>query len=320
MSTSASYDFNIQRDNIIKRAYQLINVYGFDDSVSTNDNNYAIDILNGMLKVWQVEGINLWKRKIGYLFTELNVASYDLGSVSGAENATNTYVSTTLSSDAALGASTVSLTSTTGMSASDFIGIELNDGSRQWTTISGSPGSPTTLVATLTAAASSGNTVITYTTKINRPLKLITGITIDLDSTNQTAAEMAPISHDEYLTIPVKSTAGKPNNFHYSKQLDNSLPYTGKLYLYPRPNNVNHIISFSYLDSIQDMDSSTNDLDLPQEWIYPVIVNLATELAYAYGKFQELQVLEPKAQQLKEIVKYSDADDEPITFHLKRKY
>ncbi len=314
MSTSNSYNYSQTRDQLITKAFQLINVYAVGATPSSDDISYANDILNMMIKTWQAEGIKLWKRKIGYLFTALDTASYQLGSVSGANHCSGTYVATTLSSTASLGASSVALTSVTGMSASDFIGIELDDGTRQWTTISGSPStSSTSLAATLTGAASSGNTVITYTSKINRPLEVIRGTIIDLDSSS-TETQLDKISHDDYFNLPVKTTAGKANNFYYDRVINNSLPYTGVLYLYPRPNNVAHIVAFTYLDGLQDFDSSSDDADFPQEWYYPIVVNLAAELGLHYGKFAELEKIDPKARELKEIVKGFDGDDENLSF------
>src|SRR5574338_11292 len=116
MATSGSYNYNITRDELVLKAFQKINVYSLDDttsSISSEDLSYGVTMLNLLVKSWQAEGIKLWKRKLAYLFTELNEASYQLGSVSGADHCTTSYVSTTLSAAASSGASTVALTSVT---------------------------------------------------------------------------------------------------------------------------------------------------------------------------------------------------------------
>lgn len=319
MATSGSYNYNLQRDAIITMAFQLINVYGFDDTVSSNDNAYAVKVLNAMTKMWEVEGVKLWKRRIGYLFTADATHTYYLGSVSGANHCTNTYVKTTISADEAASQTVLSLTSTTGMTAADNIGIELDDGTRQWTTIvSVDSSTQVTITTALTGAAASGNTVVTYTSKINRPLKVIRGTTLDLNTNTET--QMAMISHDQYFNTPVKSTAGTPNNMYYDKILGNSLPYTGTLYVFPEPNDVDKIITFSYLDGIQDFDGATDDMDMPQEWLYPLVYNLACQLAVAYGKFEELQALRPEAQAFKQVLMDADSDDEPLRISVKRRH
>lgn len=321
MATSGSYDFTLNRDAIITLAFQLINVYALDETVSNTDTTFANNILNGIVKLWQTEGTKLWKRRIGYVFTALNDYSYEVGSPSGADHCTNTYVSTTISSDEAASQTVLSLTSTSGMTASDFIGIELDSGTRQWTTIvSVDSSTQVTITTALTGAAASGNTVVTYTSKLNRPLKIIRATVLDLNTLTET--QMQAIGFDAYFNMPLKTTSGSPNNFYYDKLTNNAIPSTGTLYLFPRPNNVDKIISFSYLDSIQDFDSSSNNADFPQEWLYPLAYNLAVELCPIYGKIQELQTLQPKADAFKAMINNFDSDSEDlnITFNPKRYY
>lgn len=234
MATSGSYNFALTRNNLITRAFQLINVYGFSATVQTNDLNYAADLLNSLIKQWQAEGIKLWKRRTAFLFPALNDYNYSIG-LSG-DHCTNTYVKTTISANEASSQTVLSLTSTTGMTAADNIGIELDNGTRFWTTIvSVDSAVQVTITTGITGAAASGNTVVTYTSKINRPLRIIQANSLDFDS-NNSETTMQPISHDEFFSYPSKSTGGKPCVFYYDKQLS-----SGVLNLFPRPNNVNQI-------------------------------------------------------------------------------
>lgn len=319
MSTSGSYDFTLNRDAIITLAYQLINVYDLDATPSSTDITFASVLLNGLIKIWETEGVHLWKRRIAYVFPAKNDASYELGSVSGADHCTNSYVSTTISSNEAALQTVISLTSTTGMTVADFIGIELDAGTRQWTTIvSVDSATQVTITTAIATAAAAGNTVLTYTSKINRPLKVLRGTVIDLDNTNLNETTISPISYDAYFNLPIKSTGGSPNNFYYDKLMSNAMPHTGTLYVFPRPNNVNKIISISYLDSIQDFDGSTNNADMPQEWLYPLAYNLACELAIPFGKLQEIQIIQPKADAFKQTLQNFDSDTESLKISYKR--
>lgn len=321
MPTSGNYNFTLNRDGIITLAFQLINVYDLQDTPSTTDINFAANLLNGIVKVWETEGIKLWKRKQGYLFPALNQSSYQLGSISGSDNCTNSYIATTIAVAAANNASTIALTSVTGMAVNDNIGIELDNGIRYWTTITAiNTGTKViTLANNITNTAAVNNTVITYTTKLNRPLQLINATVLDLKS-NNTESLIQLIGHDEYKAFPVKNTAGKPNNIYYDKQINNALPYSGTLYLFPTPNLVSWIITFEYLDSIQDFTNSTDTMDLPQEWLYPLAFGLAVELGYAYGKFIELEKIEPHAQQLKQALMNFDSDTESLQIRLNNDY
>lgn len=305
--------FNLNKQAIITRALQTINVIDLNATPDDDEYTYASDILNLMIKKWEALGMNLWKRRLGYLFTADSDNTYSLGT--SGDHCTNSYVKTTLSAAEAAGQTTLSVTSSSGMAASDYVGIELTDGTRQWTTISSVPDSTSIIVnAALTGAAASGNTVVAYTSKINRPLRIIRATRLNLDTNTET--QLTCIGHDEYFNTPVKTQEGAPNNLYYDRLISGSTPYTGTLYLFPTPNDVNDVIVFSYQESLADITNTTDYADFPQEWGYALIINLACELAYHYGKYQELQMLQPKADKELEIVQRFDSDDAPIDINL----
>lgn len=323
MATSGSYDFTLNRDSLYLLAYQAINIYDEDATtadLTTGHKNLANNIFNGLTKAWQNEGIKLWKRRIGYVFTAYGQHNYELGNVTNANHCTTSYHSRTLTASKATNATVLAVSSTTGMTANDFVGITLDSGIRFWTTIvSVDTTTQITITTGLTSAATSGNILVTYTSKFNRPLRILNANTLNLSSSYKTESTMSLISHDEYFKFPIKNTPGDPNNFYYDRQLNNTLPYTGTLKVYPEPNNVNTIMSIEFLDGIQDMDASTDNTDFPQEWIYPLAINLAAELAWFYGKFTELQQIQPKADALKLGMSLSDSDDAAMTFSISTK-
>jgi hypothetical protein len=306
MSTSGSYNFALDRDTIIKRAMHLANVVNMNQAVRADDQAFAVVMLQSMIKLWQAEGIQLWNRRQGTIFPAYQDEKYALSNTG--DHSANTYVSTTLSAAEALGQTILSVTSSAGMTAADAVGIQLDDSTRQWTTIvSVDSSTQITVTASLTAAAASGNTLVTYTSKIaDRPLRILDMRTVDLDA-NSNSVSMNIIGYDEYFNIPVKSTDGRPLNFYYDKLLD-----AGQLYLFPRPDNVNVLLEFTYHEAIEDVDNGTDSMDFPTEWTLPLIYGLASELCVAYGKFQELQVIEGKAQMYKAIVRDFDNDEAPL--------
>jgi hypothetical protein len=298
--------FNLNKSAIITRALQMINAISLDATASYEEIAFASDILNLMIKKWEAQGVNIWKRRLGYLFPDYNTASYSLGSAG--DNAALSYIQTTVSSGTG---TSLTVDDDTDISSGDYIGIELDDGTRQWTTVNGAPAANViTLTDALTDTVSDGNTVITYTTKITRPLKILRATIKDLSNNSET--KMGGLSYDEYFDMPLKSTLGRSNNYYYDKLLVGSTPYTGTLYLYPTPNSVNQIMVFSYQESLSDMTNSTDYAEFPQEWIYALIINLACELAFPYGKTQELQLLLPKAQAELDIAQLHDSDDTPL--------
>ena len=291
MSTSGSYDFTLSRNNIVKRAYNFIGIYNAADTIESQDQDIALDLLNMMIKSWQAETRSQWNRQTATLFTAYQSNQYNL-SLTG-DHCTKSYKSTTITPAEASGQTVISLASTTGMTAGDYIGIQLDGGTRQWTTIVTVDSSvQVTITAALTGAAASGNTVVTYTTKINRPLEIFTANWKRLSADTETPMEQ--VLYEEYQYIPDKVTDGAPNCYMYDAQLT-----TGKLYLWPRPNDVDYIINFSYQESTEDFDAQANNADFPQEWELALVVNLSALLAFPNGRFPEMDKIQMQADKLK---------------------
>ncbi len=306
MARSGSYNFALDRDTIIKRAMQLVNLININQTARGADQDYAIDIFQSLIKLWQAEGIQLWNRRQATLFTAYQDEQYSISHTG--DHCANSYVNTTLSAAEALGQTVLSVTSSAGMIAADNIGIELDDRSRQWTSIvSVDSATQITVLASLTAAAASGNTLIAYTSKIaDRPLRILDARTVDLDN-NKIALSMEMIGYDQYFNITDKRSDGRPLNFYYDKLLD-----AGVMYLYNRPDNVNELVEFTYHEAMEDVDSATDALDFPTEWTLPLIYGLGAELCIAFGKFEEFKTIKPLADEYKKIVREFDNDEEPL--------
>ncbi len=306
MARSGSYNFALDRDTIVKRAMQLVNLININQTARGADHAYAVDIFQSMIKMWQAEGIQLWNRKQATLFPIYQDNQYSISHTG--DHCANTYVDTTISANEALGQTILSVTSSTGMTAADAIGIELDDNTRQWTTIvSVNSATNITVTAPLTAAAAAGNTIISYISKIaDRPLRILDARSIDLNN-SKASVPMEIVGYDQYFNIPMKTSDGRPNNFFYDKLLD-----AGVLYLYPRPNNVNELVEFTYHESIEDVDSPTDSMDFPTEWTLPLIYGLATELCIAFGKFEQLPIIKGMADEYKKLVREFDNDEEPF--------
>lgn len=63
MARSNSFDFNVTRDELIKAAFRLIGVGHRGESVPADEINDAAEALSLMLKGWQADGLQLWKRE-----------------------------------------------------------------------------------------------------------------------------------------------------------------------------------------------------------------------------------------------------------------
>ena len=175
MATSGSQDFKLTRDNLIKLSFQAAGIYDIRSTIPADELNAAADILNAMIKHWQAENIFLWNRKEATLFTAKDTNKYNLGSAG--THATASYVSTQINGALSAGATTIVVDSTTNMNAADQFGVEITDGTREWTTITSVDSSTQITVPALTGAVADNAYAVAYTTKINRPLLLLTSLT-----------------------------------------------------------------------------------------------------------------------------------------------
>lgn len=81
---------------------------------------------------------------------------------------------------------------------------------------------------------------------------------------------MERISRDTYLSIPSKTTTGRPTQFFIDRQI------TPQIKVWPLPENSTDILVFDCLTRIQDADTFTDTIEVPFRF-YPC---LAAGLAY----------------------------------------
>ena len=270
MTTSNSVDFSVTRDNLITLAYQHVGVVGDGETASADQITEGALLLNMLVKARQADGMPLWALKRGFILPLTGVSSMTMGS----SHAVTTYVTTTLTADSAATDTTLTVTSITGISTAHVIGIELDDGTVDWTTVNGAPSGTTVTITTgVTTAASSGNRIYTYATtnRVTRPLKILhANILTPADDLGQ---PIRVITRDEYFSLNNRTLATGPNTLFYDPQL------TGVVYFWPRFTTGTEIIEFTYHRPFEDFDATGDTPDFPQHWY----MALMTELAWALG-------------------------------------
>lgn len=88
-------------------------------------------------------------------------------------------------------------------------------------------------------------------------------------------------SRKQYLEQPNKTIDSVPVAFYYDPQST-----TGTLYLWPRPSTAtasDFTVRLTYLRRMDDFDGSSDDADLPQEWLQALTLTLAEALALKYA-------------------------------------
>jgi hypothetical protein len=278
MTVGTTNTFSQNRNQIINRAMAAIGVRTDQRALTASEISEASDELNIMIKSWKTKDY-LWKTTEGTLFLVNGQASYKLDGSTA--NATENYSSTTTTADAAAGATSIVVTSASGFTIGYFIGVVQDNNTILWTTIINVVGLTITLNDALTYAATSGNNVYAYQTKINRP-ELINSLRVRTSTGSDLPTVV--LSRDSYFNIPVKTNPARPNQFYYDKQLG-----YGKIYLWPTPNSVSDTVNFTFQKMFFDIDSAATDPDFPIEWVDPIVLNLALRLARIKGKSQEFR-------------------------------
>lgn len=308
MSTSGTVTFRTTRDDIINGALRLIGAVDPENTAgaTTTQITNAAQALNLMVKSWEAVGLQVWERKYGIVFPQTSQSIFVLGGPGPAGDHAclstplgSGFVQTTLASSAASGASTISVASTTGglstagvtatsITSAYNIGIQLDGGTVQWTTVNGAPsGTTVTLSATLTGAASAGNYVYCYQTKLVRPLRILDAFVRQNAGSNDIPSRI--ISKDEYNRFGNKTSAGTPVQLAYDVQANQ-----GHLYIYPRFLSPTQVLYIEFTKPIEDFTTSSDDYDMPQEWGETLKYNLAYRIAPEY------EVAKDKYSQIRE--------------------
>lgn len=305
MATSGTVTFKIDRDTLIKSALRLCGAIDPENtaSVTATMTSNASEALNMLVKTWETSGIQLWEKRYAVVFPQKSQASYILGGPGpGGDHAclstplgsgfvTATVVSQTGTS---LTLSTISTTGTVGVPSISIatgwnIGIQQPSGSIYWTTVNGAPvGNVVTLTTSSGTNATSGAYVFAYQTKLFRPLRITDGFV--RQQANQNDVPCMIIPRENYNRFGNKSSSGTSIQLMYDPQLT-----SGALYVYPTPVDPTAILYIEIQKPIDDFNSSTDDYDLPQEWVEALKYNLALRIAPEYGVPRE------KYDQIKEL-------------------
>lgn len=294
MATSGTYTFSRNRDQLLTRALRLSGAIGSGDTPDSQTITDAAEALNGMVKHWQATGIHIWRTTEATIFLQANQVRYTLSSTS-TDHATESFTETTLSAAAADGASTISVTSATGIATTYNIGVQVDDGTIHWTTVNGAPsGTTVTLTAALDDSAASGSRVYVYQTKLVRPLKIISGRRYNFASAIDTPVN--EFDRIEYQELPNKTSTGVVNGFYYDRR--GGANSSGYLYIWQPSTAIEDALKVTVARPIQDFSAAGDDADLPQECTEAIVWNLAANLAIEYdAPDAKLARLQDKATQ-----------------------
>lgn len=287
MTTSLSWNFSMTAAQVIQAAYEDLGILAPGVSPSTSQSTRALNRLNSLVKQWQgnsdlAPSLKIWTRQRVTLFLAVGQQSYLVGPAATDARASTQAGRTTISNDEAAGQTVLSITSNTDttsypgttitMASGDFIGIRLNDGTIQWTTISGTPGATATVNNALTSQASAGSFVWWFTSRAQR-FPLLEFAALRNSDFNDTPLDVYR-QVQEYEANVSKFADGDPTSI-----LVEPLTLNTRITLNSQPTDVSRQIYMTVLYPAEDYDATTDDIAFPQEWYAALSWELAFRLS-----------------------------------------
>lgn len=276
MTTSNSVDFELDAEGLITEAFKVLGIRPAETPLEAFEIQDGLTAVNLMLKSWQQQGFHLWTEDEGVIFLDKGKESYLLGPTGDEACQLDDFIGTASTADNVTTDVIIAVTDSTGMVAGDFAGILLDTGVRFWTTIfSVDTSLQITLAGSLPSAAASGASLFTFTDLIQRPLRISSSrrkiFAVDSE------IEVLSWSRNEYFKQVNKSGQGTVVQAYYSP-----LRVNGRYYVWQTANSANTYLRVSFERPIEDVDLTTETLDIPQEWQETVIYNLAARLTASY--------------------------------------
>ncbi|HXC04590.1 MAG TPA: hypothetical protein VNZ86_07540 [Bacteroidia bacterium] len=293
MSTSGSYSFAIQTNDIIREAMLNIGKLGEAESPTSQEFTDCQRKLNMIAKQWMAKqdfapGLKMWKRRHGDLILSSSRFAYNLGpsgdnwAVSVAASAQPGVASLQgqLTANAAINATTITVGTTNilNITAGDFVVIQLNTGDIYSTTVStvnNGAGTFTIPATGIPSASSTGNYVFNYTTKGQRP-EVIETVLLRDNSGSDVPCRLLTLQDYEYLSSKQQpGFLSDPAAIYYESQLGSGVLYLDVF----GAQDTSKRLHITYFEPVQDFVNTTDNPDYPQRWYLPLCWGLTKQIA-----------------------------------------
>lgn len=293
MATSGSWNLSRTAANIITAAFEDLGVIIPGGTVASADSTLALSRLNHITKQMQGDadgfpGMHIIHRQRVTLFFAEGQHEYFIGPASTDARATTRYGRTTIDAAEAIGQTVISVTATSDTTtepgttitatASDIIGVEQNDGTIFWSTVSSiSAGDTITMAAGLDVAAAVGNYVWYFTSRAQR-FVLCEAAVIRDENFNDSPIKIYTDVREYEEAVSDKYADGQPTAILIEPRLTNT-----RILLNSQPTDVTETLRLTVQYPAEDYDATSDDIAFPQEYIRFLEWELAFALAPAYG-------------------------------------
>jgi hypothetical protein len=233
-------------------------------------------------------GLKLHTRQRITLFLAVGQQTYLVGPAATDSMSSTQVGRTTISNAEAAGQTVISITSniditsypgtTITMTSGDFVGIELDDGTIQWTTISGTPAATMTINNALTDSAAAGNFVWWFTSRAQRFPYLENAVLRNSDFNDTPLDVFTQVQ--QYEANVAKFADGDPVCI-----LVEPLRLNTRITLDSQPTDITKQLYLTVFYPSEDYDSLSDDIAFPQEAFNFLHWELAFALSPSVGRW-----------------------------------
>ena len=332
MSTSGTYDFVVSQSDIIYEAMLNVGALGESEVATSQEYSDCARKLQMLTKVWMgkqdfAPGLKMWTRTRGDLFLGYTIHDYRLGptgdnwagGVTGGSWNQN-FNSTTTSTPANQGATSIQVSAITKINSGDYIGI-LCGNDLFWTTVNGAPsGTTVNLTNALTTGAGANAQIYNYTTKQQRPLYIETAILRDIYHNDTPLNRM---TLEDYELLPTKTSntyQADPDAFYYESQIGTPPTVPASSFGVFRiqcggAQDVTKYIHAVFLSPVQDINNPGDNPAFPQQWYMALCWGLSKQIA---GMFDAVWTKDMDDNHNSAIAMAKEADAEVTSFYFQR--
>ncbi len=306
MATSNSTSWNATTNSIVTYAAKYLGFLGEGSQLSATEYNDCLWFLNAMVKQWIAKndyapGLKMWLRQRGFAFLSSTTGSYQLGSLGGTGVSywANSYQYTISAGSNNAGATTINVVTSNGLTVAPIpasnasltaalvpgmqVGIQCDDGSLFWTTVSTVPNGTSFTIPTglLVSSNQSGNVIFAFSTVATAPQVIENAVLRDAQQ-NDTVIQM--LNLNQWMSSPSKQApgfTGDPIAIYYEPQLfgNNGLG-GGVLYTdVAGAQDTSKVLMLSYVTEIQDFVNPSDEMYFPKEWAMALTRGLARTIA-----------------------------------------
>ena len=256
MATSGSVDFNLNMAEITEEAFERCGLElrtGYDARTARRS-------LNLLFADWSNRGLNLWTveqvtQSLAHLSTSSAVAAYPIGTITMTVGAS--------------GSLSVGETITGGTSGVTAAIITKPSGTTLTITV---PSGNFTAGETITGSSSAASTTVSSDPSLSDVQATVDVLEAVIRRDSEDIS-VTRIGRQDYISIPNKTTQGRPTQFFIDRQL------TPTLTVWPVPENSTDQLIYYRIKRMDDADASTDNAQIPFRFLPCLVAGLSYQIA-----------------------------------------